>query len=64
MPLSDSVVQMVRRWFPIQSARAQPTTAKPWNAGQKQLEYKHLGLTFTLESGKVNKILMDFRTPK
>lgn len=41
-----------------------PTTAKPWNAGQEQLEYKTLGLTFTLEAGKVINILVDFRGVK
>ncbi|HEX4265195.1 MAG TPA: sigma-70 family RNA polymerase sigma factor [Verrucomicrobiae bacterium] len=46
-------------------AFGQPTTAKPWDAGvvmQEQLEYKDLGLTFTLESHKVINILVDFRT--
>lgn len=42
-------------------AFGQPTTAKPWNAGQEQLEYKGLGLTFTLETGKVMNIEVDFR---
>jgi hypothetical protein len=45
-------------------AFGQPTTAKPWNQGQEQLEYKDLGLTFTLESGKVMNILVDFRMAK
>jgi RNA polymerase sigma factor (sigma-70 family) len=43
-------------------AFGQPTTAKPWGPGQEQLEYKALGLTFILESGKVFNILVDFRT--
>jgi hypothetical protein len=45
-------------------AYGQPTTAKSWEPGQEQLEYKDLGLTFTLESAKVINILVDFRTPK
>jgi hypothetical protein len=45
----------------IIKAFGQPTTAKPWNSGQEQLEYRNLGLTFTLESGKVINILVDFR---
>jgi len=45
-------------------AFGQPTTTKPWGAGQEQLEYKRLGLTFILESGKVINIEVDFRTAK
>jgi RNA polymerase sigma factor (sigma-70 family) len=48
----------------VVKAFGQPTTAKPWTLGQEQLAYKDLGLTFTLESGKVINILVDFRTPK
>jgi hypothetical protein len=48
----------------VVKAFGQPTTAKPWNGGQEQLEYRDLGLTFTLESGKVINILVDFRTAK
>lgn len=43
------------------AAFGQPTKAQPWNVGQEQLEYKNLGLTFTLESGKVINIEVDFR---
>jgi RNA polymerase sigma factor (sigma-70 family) len=45
-------------------AFGQPTTAKPWNLGQEELEYKNLGLTFTLEAGKVINIIVDFRKPQ
>lgn len=45
-------------------AFGQPTTAQPWGTGQEQLEYKTLGLTFTLEAGKVMNILVDFRAAK
>jgi RNA polymerase sigma factor (sigma-70 family) len=48
----------------VLKAFGQPTAAKPWGPGQEQLTYKDLGLTFTLESGKVINILVDFRTPK
>jgi len=47
----------------VMKAFGQPTTAKPWNPGQEQLEYKPLGLTFTLEAGKVINIIVDFRRP-
>ena len=43
-------------------AFGQPTSAKPWDAGQEQLVYRQLGLTFTLESGKVINMIVDFRT--
>ncbi len=43
-------------------AFGQPTKAQPWNSGQEQLEYKALGLTFTLEAGKVINIIVDFRS--
>jgi hypothetical protein len=46
------------------NAFGQPTTVKPWEPGQEQLEYKTLGLTFTLEAGKVMNILVDFRPAK
>lgn len=45
-------------------ALGQPPTSQASYAGdviQEQLEYKTLGLTFTLESGKVIHILVDFR---
>ena len=42
-------------------AFGQPTSIKPANAGQESLEYNPLGLTITLESGKVMHILVDFR---
>src|SRR2546427_8340634 len=45
----------------VTKAFGQPTTANPWNPGQEQLEYKPLGLTFTLEAGKVINIIVDFR---
>ena len=45
-------------------AFGQPTTAKPAGAGQEQLEYKTLGLSFALESGKIFNILVDFRAAK
>jgi RNA polymerase sigma factor (sigma-70 family) len=45
-------------------AFGQPTSAKPWAVRQEQLEYKPLGLTFTLESGKVFHIIVDFRKPQ
>jgi hypothetical protein len=41
-----------------------PTTAKPWNAGQEQLDYQALGLKFVLESQKVINITVDFRTAR
>lgn len=48
----------------VVQAFGQPTTAQPWNQGQEQLEYKALGLTFTLEAGKVMNIIVDFRKPQ
>jgi hypothetical protein len=52
-------------------AFGQPTSAKPWSAAipplmdaQEQIEYKNLGLTFILESGKVINITVDFRKPQ
>jgi RNA polymerase sigma factor (sigma-70 family) len=44
----------------VVQAFGQPTAAKPWNAGQEQLEYKPLGLTLTLKAGKVIHIIVDF----
>jgi RNA polymerase sigma factor (sigma-70 family) len=42
-------------------ALGQPPSAKPWTVGQEQLEYKPLGLTFTLQNGKVYHIIVDLR---
>jgi hypothetical protein len=39
----------------------QPTSAKPWPNDQEQLEYKTLGLTFTLQNGKVFHIIVNLR---
>jgi RNA polymerase sigma factor (sigma-70 family) len=43
---------------------AQPTSDNLWAVGQERLEYKPLGLTFTLQSGKVFHIIVDFRKPQ
>ena len=47
----------------IIKAFGQPTSAKTWNEElhQEELVYKPLGLTFTLQNGKVFNILVDFR---
>jgi RNA polymerase sigma factor (sigma-70 family) len=42
----------------------QPTSAKPWGTGQEQLDYKPLGLTFTLQNGKVYHIIVNLRKPQ
>jgi RNA polymerase sigma factor (sigma-70 family) len=38
-----------------------PTSRKPWSAGQEQLEYTPLGLTFTLQQDKVIHIIVNLR---
>ena len=42
----------------------QPTSAEPEAAGGEQLEYKPLGLTFSLQEGKVFHIIVDLRKPQ
>jgi len=45
-------------------AFGQPTSAQPLAADQEQLEYKPLGLTFTLQKGKVFHIIVNLRKPQ
>jgi RNA polymerase sigma factor (sigma-70 family) len=45
-------------------AFGQPTSVKPWDPGQEQLEYKELGLTFILQKEKVFHITVNLRTPQ
>ena len=44
-------------------ALGQPTTTRR-DAGQELLAYKTLGLSFSLEAGKVKHITVDFRNAK
>lgn len=45
-------------------AFGEPTSVKPWGAGQEQLRYNQLGLMFILEAGKVVQLTVDFRTAR
>jgi hypothetical protein len=70
-PLVEAFKGHLKEGIGMKSSRAdvikafgQPTTIKPWQPGQEQLEYKSLGLTFTLENEKVFHIIVDFRKLK